>query len=383
MYRFMLVLALAVELVTSAEGQCWPPGASVQPPQPTTQDQVTITLGGEWSNSCIPNVSYAVVVGDTINFGVIHAYPPDVVCLMVMTWWSRSETIGPLPDGTYVVEATLYHWTEPVAGPTPVHSFTVVAPGPSVVPLDIRPGACPNWLDRNSHGVLPVALVGTENFDVTEIDRSSVLLSRADGVGGEVAPNEGPPGPHTVIEDVATPFDGEPCDCHELEGGGILHLSMKFRTDDLVAELELDALNPGDDIKLVVSGSLIDGTEFTSSGDCILIVPPGPANLAVTSNAADVYVDVVPADLTVDGGGFPAFERSYDPGTVVTLTAAATADGRSFRAWKINGVLWTTGQTVIDVTMIESMTARALYCSQTIKDPGLGVYQGSPTPFER
>ena len=249
--------------------------------------------------------------------------------------------------------------------------------------LDIKPGSCPNPLNRKSHSVLHVALLGTADFDATTMDISSVLLARADGVGGVVAPTEGPPGPHSVFEDVATPFGGEPCDCHELGGDGIVDLSMKFRTDDVVAELELGDLNPGDEIELVVTASLVDGTEFTSSGDCILIVPPGPANLAIASNAAGVYVDVAPADLTVDGGGFPAFERSYEPGTVITLAAPSSADGRSFRAWKINGVLWTTGQTVIDVTMIESMTARALYCSQTIKDPGLGVYQGSPTPFER
>ncbi|MCZ6735823.1 MAG: hypothetical protein O7C65_08545, partial [Planctomycetota bacterium] len=74
-----------------------------------------------------------------------------------------------------------------------------------VVDLDIKPSACPNPFNRSSHGVLPVALVGAKDFDVTEVDISSLLLSRADGVGGGVAPNEGPPGPHSVFADVATP----------------------------------------------------------------------------------------------------------------------------------------------------------------------------------
>lgn len=138
-------------------------------------------------------------------------------------------------------------------------------------PLDIKPGSCPNAFNRGSHGVLPVALVGTESFDVTQVDISSILLSRADGVGGSVAPNEGPPGPHSVFEDVATPFDGELCDCHELQGDGILDLSMKFRTDDVVAALELDDFRRGDLVELVVTGILLDGTEF-EAGDCILIV---------------------------------------------------------------------------------------------------------------
>ena len=65
---------------------------------------------------------------------------------------------------------------------------------PLIVPVDIKPGSCPNSFNRNSNGVLPVALVGTPGFDVTQIDIGTILLSRADGVGGAVAPHEGPPG---------------------------------------------------------------------------------------------------------------------------------------------------------------------------------------------
>ena len=51
------------------------------------------------------------------------------------------------------------------------------------VPVDIKPGSCPNSFNRKSNGGLPVALVGTDGFDVMAVDLSSVLLSRADGVG--------------------------------------------------------------------------------------------------------------------------------------------------------------------------------------------------------
>ena len=63
------------------------------------------------------------------------------------------------------------------------------------------------------------------------------------GFTGLVGPNEGPPGPHTVIEDTGTPFDGQPCDCHELTGDGVDDLSMKFNTDEVVAALMLDSFN--------------------------------------------------------------------------------------------------------------------------------------------
>jgi hypothetical protein len=139
--------------------------------------------------------------------------------------------------------------------------------------LDVKPGECPNPLNRSSQGFLPIAVVGTTGFDVTMIDVSSVRLSRTDGVGADVAPNEGPPGPHSVFADVATPFEGVPCDCHELIGDGLDDLSMKFRTQAVVAALQLGGLSGGDEVELVITGTLLDGTAFTTGGDCIQIVP--------------------------------------------------------------------------------------------------------------
>jgi hypothetical protein len=138
--------------------------------------------------------------------------------------------------------------------------------------LDIKPGSCPNPFNRKSQGVLPVAVLGTIDFDVTTIDVSTVRLARADGVGGEVAPLEGPPGPHSVFEDVATPFEGEPCDCHDLGADGYLDLSMKFSSQEVVAALELDDVPGGMELELVVTGSLLSGTPFTGP-DCIVLRP--------------------------------------------------------------------------------------------------------------
>jgi hypothetical protein len=136
--------------------------------------------------------------------------------------------------------------------------------------LDIKPGSCPNAFNPGSHGVLPVAVVGASAFDVSSIDLSSISLSRADGIGGSVTPHEGPPGPHSEYEDVATPFFGEPCDCHTYGGDGITDLSMKFMSDDVVAALELGDVPAGTEIELVIDGLLLDGTPFTVS-DCMLV----------------------------------------------------------------------------------------------------------------
>ena len=143
------------------------------------------------------------------------------------------------------------------------------------VSVDIKPGSCPNPVNPGSGGYIPISILGTADFDPMDIDLATVVLFRADGVGVDAFPNEGQPGPHSVFDDTATPFDGELCDCHELEGDGFDDLSMKFKTQNVVAALELDLEIPGTVLELVVSGILLDGTPFVGS-DCIVIVGGGP-----------------------------------------------------------------------------------------------------------
>ena|GEM_PF-2883443 len=249
--------------------------------------------------------------------------------------------------------------------------------------VDIKPGSCPNPFNRTSHGVLPVALLGTDESDITQIDISSIRLSRADGIGGEVAPNEGPPGPHSVFEDVATPFAGAPCDCHDLEGDGFDDLSVKFRSDDVVEVLELEDLASGAEVELKVTGKLLNGIPFTIGSDCIMIVPPGNSNLNVVSDAGgDLFINVDPPDLNVDEGGFADFRRTFTPGTRVTLMAPQTAgDGLVFSGWEIDGVrVPSTSQTLSILVFRSETMVEALY---TAGMPAPPTPQPVPTPSPR
>ena len=235
-----------------------------------------------------------------------------------------------------------------------------IVPAPMAM-LDIKPGSCPNSFNRNGHGVLPVALVGTAAFDVTMVDLASITLSRADGIGGSVVPHEGPPGPHSVFEDVATPFYGDLCDCHELGCDGILDLVMKFKSDDVVDALELDYLDSGALVPLVLRGTLLDSTPFEAM-DCIRLVPPGggAGMLSVNSNMPGAWADVSPLDETLDGGGFASFDRTYPLTSIITLTAPESYNGTPFVAWKVNGVVQPGGRT-IQLTLDTAADVRAIY----------------------
>ncbi|HUU82528.1 MAG TPA: proprotein convertase P-domain-containing protein [Phycisphaerae bacterium] len=246
---------------------------------------------------------------------------------------------------------------------------------PVELALDIKPGSCPNPFNRGSHGVLPVALLGAMDFDAASIDLSSVRLSRADGVGGMLAPHEGPPGPHSTFDDVGTPFYGETCECHELRGDGWDDLSMKFKTDEVVDVLELDSLPSGALVELVVTGKLDTGCRFVAS-DCVRLVPPGaaPVTLSVTSNAPGVWVDSSPLDDTLDGGGFANFARAFSSSTVATVTADASYEGLAFRAWRVNGIPQRGGQTTLQLTLNQDVTVQAVYArieTQGSNRPGL------------
>lgn len=204
--------------------------------------------------------------------------------------------------------------------------------------LDIKPGGCPNSFNRTSNGVLPVSLLGTSTFDVHDVVLSSIRIKRADGLGGELAPHEGPPGPHSTFSDTGTPYTGTAGGCHELNGDGITDLNMKFKSNNLVANLELNSLPPGAFVELNVVGELEDGTDFIAR-DYIRLVPPGtpPGLMAVTATAGGTWVDSWPPDLTLDTGGFPSFQRDYPQTTVVTLSSPQAAVGYNFIGWRVNG----------------------------------------------
>jgi hypothetical protein len=125
------------------------------------------------------------------------------------------------------------------------------------VEVDIEPEFCPNLLDIESHGALTVAILGTENLDITSIDPRSVRLE-------EIAPVR------YRREDVSTPVMDrqDVCDC-TIEGkDGIDDLVLSFDISKIVSILG-DATS-GDVAVLTITGKLLNGTPIEGE-DCVVI----------------------------------------------------------------------------------------------------------------
>ncbi len=141
------------------------------------------------------------------------------------------------------------------------------------VEIDILPGRCPNRLHRFKRGFFRVALTGTFDLSPADVDRSSLLLTRADGVGQSLAPFVGSRGPRFIEDDVISFSGFQPCVCHRAMTDGMLDLVIPFSLVEARAAFMIDALQPRRTIELVLTGSTFSGDSFAAS-DCVFMVPP-------------------------------------------------------------------------------------------------------------
>ena len=123
--------------------------------------------------------------------------------------------------------------------------------------MDIKPGSCPNPVNVKSRGVLPVAILGGANFDVRNIDPTTITL-------------EGIQPLKWGLEDVATPFNPvipkeDRLDCNEKSADGFPDLTLKFDTQQMVKELELTGAEDKSIQEWFLKFKLNDETELTGS----------------------------------------------------------------------------------------------------------------------
>lgn len=128
--------------------------------------------------------------------------------------------------------------------------------------LDIKPTSCPNPINTNSKGVLPVAVLGTSLFDVSQVDVETVEL-------------EGVSPLRSSVEDVATPFSAIPesaDDCNEDGQDGFNDLTLKFDSNEVVSAL--GPVSDGEVRQLALSADLLDGTPIELQ-DVVVILDKG------------------------------------------------------------------------------------------------------------
>ncbi len=195
------------------------------------------------------------IYGNT-GYDVVNYNPADVNAMNV--WW------GTLDEAA--IQATIFdHYDNSSVGIVFYDPWSIAA---VIVDVDIRPGTDTNPVNLKAKGVLPVAVLGSDDFDVSLIDLQNLTLEGVD-------PNaKGQSGKVGSFEDV--------------NGDSILDLILHFDIQDRGIGATTE--------QLILSGLLLDGTTFGGT-DAIRIVPPGDLN-------GDLVVDII--DLTAMAGNWSA-----------------------------------------------------------------------------
>jgi hypothetical protein len=151
---------------------------------------------------------------------------------------------------------------------TPILYDLTLATALIEVSVDIKPQSCPNPLRVNfrGKGVLPVAILGSENFDVLDIDVDTITLEG-------VAPLR------SSVGDVSTPFEGEDCDCGTDGPDGIPDLTLKFDRQEILTALEatyddLTELPNRTELAVILFAKTNGGT-LVSGQDCLRLLNRG------------------------------------------------------------------------------------------------------------
>jgi hypothetical protein len=124
---------------------------------------------------------------------------------------------------------------------------------PIQVQIDIKPGSYPNCFNVNGHGVIPVAILGSADFDVTQVDVGTLEFA---GLDVRVKGNDKP---QCSVEDVSGDFTSP-------EGAPDGHA-------DLVCQFVDDSTWSADDGTATLSGNLkadYGGTPFEGSDEICL-----------------------------------------------------------------------------------------------------------------
>ncbi len=144
---------------------------------------------------------------------------------------------------------------------TATQSITVMRRAAS---LDVRPGTCPNEYKVGTGGSLAVSLVGRADFDVRQIDTSTLELWTSNCTDGPLVPAQ------TKIEDNATPYTLADGGCHISKKDGRADLALRFTSQQLANDLHLKSYPKNATVRLIVTGRLTNGATFLATDSMVL-----------------------------------------------------------------------------------------------------------------
>ena len=153
---------------------------------------------------------------------------------------------------------------------------------PIEITIDIKPGSDPNAINPSLEGDLPVAILGSDSFDVAGVDVMTLAFGPSD------APFDHSRGPH--FED--------------LNGDGLTDLMVHFRIEEAGIAFG--------DMEACVTGKTLAGTPF-SGCDAVRTVPDMDGDGLLDTEEAAIGTDALNPDT--DGDGFGDGEEVLVMGT--------------------------------------------------------------------
>lgn len=287
----------------------------VSPPNPTSNDFVTLILSGVWCDTCVPKSPTVSIVGHTIT---VYTTNKDRACFAVVTPWELRVSLGKLSPGRYSV--LVIHNGRPIGG---LELFEVRPAGPDFLIETMRwAPQKPRVGDQYVNFEVMVVNVGGARaylsgvvLEVYKVKAGQrITVARYSWTSGTLGPNE-----TTVVK-----FQSFPYSPLTWEGGTFLLQACMDVTDQVP---ETDETNNCIERPITVEGAAV---QLLVTAGCITLPPYSLPNVPVTYQVKD------PTGTLVETATKKTpFTLTYPQGFQVVLDAPDTHDLHRLRHWRV------------------------------------------------
>ena len=128
--RRLIVIAACFRAAPALAQWYWPPDFGLA-------SDCTLSVSGQWPDSCTPRgpISVQVTTG-RIDITIDHGYPAEAICLAVIRDWSATTALPPGTSGAYQVYLSFRSLSRPPIEPTLAGSVTVSCASACIADLD-------------------------------------------------------------------------------------------------------------------------------------------------------------------------------------------------------------------------------------------------------